>query len=144
MAKDFAHNDLIEPICLAWLYNYIYDQNATDNDTIWNEYLHCHPTMACEQITRILYKHKEIDKLRQFLNWEKLPKQNIATSVLGVAYSNLLSGLLDKKDNDAVIEELQNAMKFLSLKDFRPNTLNKIKSRSPEYSQQFWSLINRS
>lgn len=144
LAEDFAGKGIIKPICLAWIYNFIHDRNSADNDTIWNKYLYCHPTIVCNQVAKILFKRKEIEKLRQYLNFKNVQKPLILSAELGKAYSCLFEGLLYKGDNDAIIDELQKSLLFLSVKDFRPNTLNKIKFGSPELSERFWSVINNS
>lgn len=144
LAIDFADKEVIKPICLAWTYNFIHEKNHEENDLIWNRYLHRHPTIVCNQVVKILYKRKEIEKLRQFLNFEELEKKLIVPSELGKAYSSLLDGLLHKGDNNAVIAELKTALTFVSVKDFKPIVLNRIKLSSKEFNQQFWSVINNS
>lgn len=144
LATDFASKGVIKPLCLVWIYNFIYDQNSADNDRIWNEYLYSHPTIVCNQVAKILFKRREIEKLRQFLNLEKLQKKRILSTELGKAYSFLFDGLLHEGGNDTLIDELQKALLFLSVIDLRPKTLSKIKLSSPELSERFWSVINNS
>lgn len=111
---------------------------------IWDKYLKRHPTIVCNQVTKILFQRKETEKLRLFLNSDKLNKKFIVKSELGKAYSCLFDDLFFKGDYDTIIEELNQAITFLSLKDFKPNTLNRIKLGPAEFSKRFWSVINNS
>lgn len=133
----------MKPVCLAWTYNFVNNTNTLDNDVLWNKYLKSHPTIVCNQVSKILFKRKETDKLRIFLNLKNLNKKVILKSELGKAYSNLFDSLFFKGDYDLIIEELEKAIKFVSLKDFKSNTLNRMKFSSDELRQRFWSIINR-
>lgn len=129
-------------MCLVWLYNFINNKNTTDNVDIWNEYLKRHPTIVCNQVSKLLFKRRETEKLRLFLNFGTLNKQHIVKSELGRAYSRLFDDLFFKGHYDILLNELQNVLAFLSLKDFRPETLNRMKSGPEEFTTKFWSVIN--
>ncbi|XP_055302388.1 uncharacterized protein LOC129568474 [Sitodiplosis mosellana] len=144
IALNFADKDVVKPICLAWIYNFVNNKNTSDNEMIWNTYLKRHPTIVCNQVTKILFQRNEGEKLRVFLNLDNLNKKYIAKSELGKAYSSLFDNLFYKGDYDTIIEELHKAILFLSLKDFKSNTLNRIKLGPDEFSKQFWSVINNS
>lgn len=144
IAKKFADKGIVKPICLAWISNFIRDTNASDNEMIWDKYLKRHPTIICNQVTKVLFQRKETEKLHRFLNWKNLNKSLIAKSELGKAYSILFDSLFYKDDYDIIIEELEKAIVFLSLKDFKPNTLKRIKLGPDVLSQRFWSVINNS
>ena len=140
----FADEGVVKPICLAWIYNFSNNINTSDNDMIWDKYLKRHPTIVCNQVTKILFQRKETEKLRIFLNLDQLNKKFIVKSELGKAYSSLFDDLFYKGDYDTIIEELHQAIIFLSLKHFKPNTLNRIKLGPAEFSKRFWSVINNS
>lgn len=109
---------------------------------IWDKYLKRHPTIVCNQVTKILFQRKETEKLREFLNLDKLNKKFIVKSELAKAYSCLFDDLFYKGDYDTIIEELHHAIIFVSLKHFKANTLNRIKLGPVEFSKRFWSVIN--
>lgn len=111
---------------------------------IWDKYLERHPTIVCNQVAKVLFQRKQVEKLQEFLNLENLNRKYIVKSELGKAYSNLFDGFFYKGDYNAIIEELTKAMVFLSLKDFKPNTISRIKMGPTELSQRFWSVINNS
>lgn len=100
---------------------FFHDQNCAENDLIWDKYLHRHPTIVCSQFVKILHKRKNVEKLREFLNFGNLNKKRISASELRKAYSTLFDDLLYIGDNDAII-----------------------RIELPEFSQKNWSVTNNS
>lgn len=143
LAKIFASQGYIKPICLAWIYNFTNNVNSTENDEIWDLYLRQHPTITCNQVVKVLYQRKEIDKIRTFLNFDKLNKKHMLKPQLGKSYSSLFDGLFYKEDYDAIIDELEKALIFVSLSDLKSNTLNRIKLGPKELSKRFWTVVNK-
>ncbi|XP_031625293.1 uncharacterized protein LOC116341980 isoform X2 [Contarinia nasturtii] len=141
LAKRFAANGLVKPICFAWLYNFVNDTNNKENDEIWDTYLKRHPTITCTIIPQILFKRKETEKLRLFL--DKLDKKHTSKSELGRAYSYLIDMhfFSDKPNFQSIVKELKKATRYIALNDFKPNTLSRIKSS--RISQEFWNMINK-
>lgn len=64
-------------------------------------------------------------------------------SELGKAYSILFDALIFAGDYDTIIDEVPTALEFVSLKDFKSNTLNRIKLGPEEFSQRFWNEVNK-
>lgn len=81
--------------------------------------------------------------MRTFLNFDKLNKKFMFKPQLGKAYSTLFDGLFYKNDYDAIIDELEKALNFVSLSDFKSNTLSRIKLGPEELSQRFWTVVNK-
>lgn len=144
IAEKLADKGIVKPICLAWISNFIRDTNVSDNEMIWDKYLKRHPTIVCNQVTKVLFQRKETEKLHRFLNLKNLNKSLILKSELGKAYSILFDSLFYQSDYDTIIEELEKAIVFLSLNDLKPNTFKRIKLGPEELSQRFWSVINNS
>lgn len=126
-------------MCFAWLYNFINNTNTEKNTEIWNKYINRHTTVACKTIPMILFQRKDTEKLRKFINL--VGKKHTAPSELGKAYSYLFDLLLYEKNHDALLTEIDCATKYVTFKDFSPNTLKRIKSSS--ISQQFWTIVNK-
>lgn len=132
----------MKPICLAWIYNFVNNSNISENEMIWDKYLKRHPTIVCSLVTKILFQRKKTENFRIFLNLENLNKKHIVKSELGNAYSCLFDNLFYEGQYDTIIEELKKALIFISLKNLKPNTLNRIKLGPEEFSRKFWSVIN--
>lgn len=132
----------MKPICIAWTYNFLNNTNVQENDSIWTTYLRSHPTIACNQVTKILIGRKEVDKLQAFLNSNMLVKDRIAKPELGKAYSFLFDSFLYEGEYDTIIGELQKIATILPIKYLKPNTIARIKNAPPAFSRQFWDIVN--
>lgn len=142
LAKQIADRGVIKPICIIWTYNFVNDEHVTHNQFLWDKYLRNHPTIVCNQVTKILLHRKNIEKLRSFLNLERLDKQRIVKAELGKTYSILFDALYYSGNYDAIIEELEKVIMILPVKFLKANTLNRIKFGSSSLGKKFWNVVN--
>lgn len=110
---------------------------------IWKTYLHTHGTILCNVFTKLLLYRKQSEKLREFLNYDRLDKNRIAKAELGKAYSILFDKLYYDGNYDAIIEELEKIAAILHIKYLKPNTVDRLKFGPPEFKEQFWRVINK-
>lgn len=143
MSYEVAVKGFVKPLSIVWIYNFINDKNPTDNNEIWNSQLKNRQTAVCNQISKILFQRNEIAKLRHFLNLDILEKHRLLPLELGKSYSCLFDGLFLEGKYDDIIDELKKALKFISAKHLRPNTLQRIKFGPNDLGQQFRDAIEK-
>lgn len=145
LAKQFADNGIIKPICISWTCNFLNNKNTDDNQMIWTKYLQYHGTILCNVITKLLLYRKQSEKLNDFLNYDQLDKNRISKSELGKTYSVLFDKLYYSADYNGIICELKKMLPILPIKYLKSNTLNRLKlCPNSEFKEQFWRIVNDS
>lgn len=143
MAITLADKGLYKPINIVWTYNFINGVNQGDNKELWQNYLEKKLSFTCIDISRLLYKRKKIDRLREFINLKTLNKRLISPKALGRCYSTLFDGLMiHQKDYESVLVEMKNAIELISIKHLDRNTLQRLNHGSPQVAAKFYEFVH--
>lgn len=140
MATLYTEKNILKPMCLLWLHH-LGDDNLEAGHRLRHQY-RLPDRILCKLGARIFLTKRQPTKLKALC--EALDKKKLPKMVLVDFYKCFLETLLQCQQFDQIAIELKNALEFISLRDIRQQTLDKIRFGGKDLAEAQTFLLSKS
>lgn len=140
MAVLYVSKNVLKPMCLLWLHH-LFCNNVNACQRLYENYK-LSDVILCKSGTRLFFTRKDAIPLKSLS--EKLDKQKVPRNVLAKLFDGLLVTHLYHNHLDQIAVELKNALQFVSLRDIRQQTLDKIRFGGKDLADAQKILLSKS